>query len=380
MRIGIDARFYSGETAKGLGRYTEQLLHYLHKELNGHELVVFCHSEAKTTIQRRLPKAQLVPADAKWYSLAEQREMPKIIDAQHLDLVHIPHFNVPVRLKTPFVVTIHDLILTKFPTIRATTLGPIKYAGKQAAYKFVIQQAVRRSKGIITVSHFSEQDIIREFGVSPEKVHVTYEAADPPALWPVPNDIVKTRNKYGIGEDYILYVGNAYPHKNLELFIEVAKRWNGKPLQFVMIGKADYFYERFMEVVKASGMSQQFVFTGFAPDEDLAPLYAGAAAYVFPSKYEGFGLPPLEAMQVETPVAASNGSSLPEVLQDGALYFDPNDVYGIISAIDRLVSNPSFARALAKRGRKIAESYSWEKMARETLGIYEQITSKSKEA
>ncbi len=372
MRIGIDARFY-GSLGKGLGRYTERLITYLEQLAPEDEFVVFLRQENwehYTPANARFTK-QL--ADYRWYGVAEQYHMPRLVRAAGIDLMHYPHFNVPLLSPSPFIVTIHDLILTHFPTRRATTLGPVTYWAKQLAYRVTLSRAVSRAAHILTVSNFTKQDIQQYFGYDPKKITVTYEAVDP---FPPPDaDDAALVRAAGIAGRYLLYVGNAYPHKNLEQFITFLKALPATfaDLSLVVVCKPDYFLDRFRNQVQVAGLASRVHFPGYVDDASLGALYRHAHAYVFPSLYEGFGLPPLEAMAQGAPVLSSDAACMPEVLGDAAIYFNPKDVRGMLAALERL-STPSFRDAHVHAGKQWVQRYAWRALAEQTLAVYHRVS------
>lgn len=370
MRIGIDARFYGGEQSKGLGRYTQKLIEYLAKTDQENEYIVFLQEKEYKEWKITNKRFKIVKAPYRWYTLSEQIFMPLKIKRAKVDIMHFPHFNVPLLYRDKFIVTIHDLVITHFPTQRATTLAPWMYKIKQLAYKSVIRHAAKNSHKIITVSDYSKKDIIKYFKLPEAKVEVTYEAADD---FKPSKEGAEVLKRYNIKKPYLLYVGNAYPHKNLEVLLKVVKELKQKKeldWTLVFVGKPDYFYKRLKQNVWAQDLDEQIIFTGFAPDAHLPILYEQALAYIFPSKYEGFGLPPLEAMSYQVPVLAAKSSCLPEILGDAALYFDPDDVYGIIKQLNKLIDNPALRQELIASGLKQAQKYSWEQMSKQTLAIY----------
>ena len=370
MRIGIDARFFGGEQSKGLGRYTQKLLQYLLELDPVNQYVIFVPPDLAKQWPYPKPNVTLVPAPYPWYSMSEQAWLPFKLWRAKLDFVHFPHFNVPLLYRQPFVVTIHDLIISRFPTERATTLGPIMYRIKQLAYNRVIRHAALHAKQVITVSQYSKHDLMDYFHLPEERITVTYEGVDQFKTQATQTD------RYQIKKPYLLYVGNAYPHKNLETLIEVMRvlKKRNSPIRLVFVGKSDYFYQRLQQLAWAKDVDQVTQFVGFVPDADLPALYQGALAYVFPSKYEGFGLPPLEAMHYGTPVISSNASCLPEVLGQAAAYFEYQDISGIISHIERLQTDTMFRNGLIERGRQQVMHYQWSRTAEQTLAVYEQIT------
>lgn len=367
MRIGIDARFH-GSVGKGLGRYTEKLIEHLEKIAPPEdEFFIFLRKENYDEYLPTSGSFHKVLADYPWYGWSEQVLFPFLLRRYKLDLVHFPHFNVPLCYGGPFVVTIHDLILLRYPTVRNTTRTPILYRLKFLAYRLTIASAVRRARVIITVSRFTEGDIVREYPSAAGKVLVTYEGCDiggkssgkegDPASVPT-RDILSP---------YFLYVGNAYPHKNLEIFIALARRFPA--IRFVLVGKEDFFYRRFACAVEESG-TDNIVFAGYLTDSELVALYRGATGYVFPSLYEGFGLPPLEAMRFGIPVVASSRGSLPEVLGDAALYADPENPDEFADRIGAILSDDSLRETLSRKGLSRSGKFRWEDMAKASLAAY----------
>jgi len=397
-RIGIDARLY-GPVGKGLGRYTKEVVDNIIKLDKENEYVIFLCKDNFDDFQilpENRARVKKVLADTRWYSLKEQFSLPGIIKKEKLDLIHFTHFNVPIFCPVKFVVTIHDLILTKYPTMRATTLGPLRYFLKNLLYKIVISTAVRRARKIITVSNFTKKDIIDNFNVSQDKVIVTYEGVSRLGrqenkdsrfynIEEILNNDKKILAGYKIDSPYLLYVGNAYPHKNLEGLLRVFSKIkkddleNAKHIKLVLVGKVDYFYKRVKEFAEELGLSgkdapgKQVIFPGYVMDKDLEVMYTNAIAYVFPSFYEGFGLPPLEAMAHGCPVISSDQASMPEILGPAALYFDPNDESEMEEKIKEIIMNDGLKRELVKRGFEQVERYDWEKCAEETVWIYEKV-------
>jgi len=377
MRIGIDARFY-GSVGKGLGRYTQKLIENLEKAVaQGPSLqyFVFLRKENFDEYQPKNKNFQKVLADYRWYTFSEQINMPRILNKYNLDLVHFPHFNVPLFYRGKFIITIHDLILIHFPTVRGTTLNPIFYWLKFLAYKIAIWSAIKRAEKIIAVSNFTKKDILKNYKIPKEKIKVTYEACDDFRETPAGNDEEILRRR-GIIKPYLLYVGNAYPHKNLEKLILAFGKINKikKDLHLVLAGREDYFYRRLKKIVKKKNI-KNIIFTGFIPDGDLDSVYRNALLYVFPSLYEGFGLPPLEAMSKGTPVISSDHQCMREILEDSAYYFNGRKSDEITKAIIKVLDDEKLREKLTAKGYEQIKKYSWEKMAGETLDAYYHSTT-----
>jgi len=390
MKIGIDARFY-GPVGKGLGRYTQEVVDNIIKITNTggegvFEYVIFLSPDNFDEFTTDCPGVKKVRIDCPWYGWKEQLLLPFYLKREDLDLIHFPHFNVPILTPGKFVVTIHDLILTHFPTVRATTHHHFLYYFKNFAYRLTIFFALRRSRKIITVSEFTKHDIISQFGIRADKIAVTYEgvanlAKGRDSLFVSKLDNREILAQYHILQNFLLYVGNAYPHKNLEILLKVFSRLHGEypDLRLVLVGKPDYFYERAQEAARILNLWQKeninspVIFPGYVPDAQLEILYAEARAYVFPSLYEGFGLPPLEAMAKACPVVSSDRASLPEILGSAALYFNPEDEEDMILKIKEILNDENLRQRLIAEGLKQAKKYNWWECARETLAVYQAV-------
>jgi len=366
IRIGIDARFF-GPKQKGLGRYVQKLVENLEKVDLNNKYIIFLRKENWHEYKPINPNFKKVLADYQWYSLKEQIFMPFKISQAKIDLMHFPHFNVPIFYFKPFIITIHDLILKRFPTSRASTLSPFLYLLKNLAYKIVIFSAVKRAKKIIAVSNYTKNDILKYFRVKHEKIEVIYEGVSLRAASRVLGSATK--------KQYLLYVGNAYPHKNLERLIlafnKLVKDYQ-MDLQLVLVGELDYFYKRLKKFVHCSlfTVHSNIIFADFVPDKKLITLYQNASAYVFPSLYEGFGLPPLEAMAHGLPVVCSNSSCLPEILGKSAVYFNPENVNDMAKKIQQVLEDKKLQKKIINQGFKVIKKYSWFKMAQEIMKVY----------
>lgn len=376
MRIGIDARFY-GPIGKGLGRYTQKLIENLEKIDKNNRYFIFLRKNNFDAYQPKNNNFKKVLADFKWYTVEEQLKFPKLLKAFKLDICHFPHFNVPFFYSGKFVVTIHDLILIHFPTVRSSTLSPFLYWLKFIAYKIVIKSAILRSSRIIAVSNFTKDDLLKTYKSIPhEKIFVTYEACEDYCMLS-PNKDKEILARYGIINPYIMYVGNAYPHKNLErllLAFNKTKKTH-ENICLILVGSEDYFYKRLRQFSKREKIRDVY-FMGYVPDHDLDTFFHNAEAFVWPSLYEGFGLPPLEAMAKGTPVVSSDHPCMKEILGDSAHYFKAENVESIAAAISEILSNRSLRQSLIAKGFRQAEKYSWKGMAKQTLDIYETIIRK----
>jgi len=379
LTIGIDARLY-GPLGRGLGRYIEEVIKRVVALDSTNKYVLFLSPRSFNDCYIEQANVQKVIMSQRWYSLAEQLAWPRLIHRYHLDMLHVPHFNAPLICPCPLIITIHDLILTKFPSRRASTLAPLLYWFKNLAYRVVISRAVKQAKMIIAVSEFTKQDLVQQLNVSPEKIKVIYNGLSTLPL-NSPYDFKADRDillRYNIKTPYWLYVGSAYPHKNLEWLVQLFIKWSEQHTgyQLVLVGEHDYFYERLIKFIVDLSERQRvgdIICPGFVPDESLAALYRQAAVYVFPSRYEGFGLPPLEAMSYGCPVLASDSSCLPEILGPAAVYFKDNDMESALTAMEKILRNENYRQRFIVLGFEQIKKYNWDNCAQETLKIYQQV-------
>ena len=372
MRIGIDARFF-GIKQKGLGRYTQKLIENLEKisSRDGNDYFVFLKKENFEEYEPTNPRFKKVLADYHWYTFAEQLLFPWKLYEYKLDMVHFPHFNVPILYCRKFVVTIHDLTLLHFPTVRNSTLHPVFYRLKFLAYRLAIWSAIVRARRIIAISQFTKEDIMKEYGAGiGKKITVIYEACEDYCMFGIEED-GEFLEKYGIMKPYLIYVGNAYPHKNLERMVLAFDKFqkSGNDFQLVLVGKEDYFYKRLHRFIAEKKIGNIILLPDIS-DHYLDILLHLAQAFVFPSLYEGFGLPPLEAMAKGVPVISSDHPCMREVLGESVYFFDGRDVASIAGAMEKVINDEDLRRDLIRKGYDRVRRYSWKKMARETLKIY----------
>lgn len=369
MKIGIDARMFG--SGFGLARYVRELILHLELNDNENEYVIFLQKNNWDVYTPARPQFQKVLADIPWYSVPEQVSLPRILRRAAVDLMHFPHWNVPLAYRGPFVATIHDLTMYRYPRTDASTHGPLVYWAKDQAHRLVVRQAVRRAKRLFVTSEFTKEDIHHTLGVSREKMLVTYQA--PFCHGDQTEGQTTTLVEYGIHKPYVLYVGAAYPHKNLSTLLEawqIFLRNYGDTYQLVLVGKHDWFYEKIKAAVRTI---PQVVCTGFVPDAALSALYAQASLFVYPSLYEGFGLPPLEAMAKNVPVVASNRSCLPEILGEGALYIDPENSEQMADMIYRGLTDEAVRFDLRSQAKIELLRYSWDTLAATTVSEYRRV-------
>jgi glycosyltransferase involved in cell wall biosynthesis len=369
MRIGIDCRMY-GSKFTGIGRYTQELVEHLitlNKKLsNPHELVLFFNALEYKNFKPD-SHCEKILASSPHYSLKEQTVFLKKIRSEKLDLMHFTHFNIPLLYNKPFIVTIHDLTLSLFPGKKMTKWY------HRLAYHLTINHAVKKAEKIIAVSEHTKKDLTDHFKLDAQKIKVVYNGVGNNfEHLETPIKLEKTTNKYGINKPFILYTGVWRDHKNLPRLIKafhILRSEKGLDLQLVITGKEDKSYPEVRQGIKDYSLEKEVVLPGLVPEEDLVNLYNKAVIFAFPSLYEGFGIPPLEAMRCGTPVAASNRSSVPEICSDAAVYFDPYNVEDIADKLEMIYKNTDLQVELIEKGIKHIGTFSWEKMAQDTFEI-----------
>lgn len=372
MRIGIDARLWE---QTGVGRYIRNLVVNLQIIDKKNEYVLFVRSEDLASIQNsefkiQNPRWKLVETNIRWHSVAEQVQFPLILNKEKLDLMHFPYFSVPISYRKPFVVTIHDLIINHFSTGEASTLSYPLYAGKRISYKFIVKQAAKHAKRIIVPSSATKEEIIEHLKTPEKKINIIPEATDKNLESRIMNQESKNTKYKILNTKYFLYVGNAYPHKNLASLIyafnKIAKE--DKDLKLILVGQKDYFYQK----LEAANNSDQIIFYGKASDVELSKLYANAIALVMPSLMEGFGLPVLEAMALKCLVVCSDIPAFREIAANCAIYFKPenaNDIKETMKSVYK--NNEKYKTDKLEIAFKRSQKYSWKKAAEETLNVYE---------
>lgn len=355
--IVIDAR----ELRTSTGRYVERLLHYLQQIDNNHEYTVLLKPKDIDGWQSSNPRFKKVACPYKEFTFSEQIGLYKQIKNIHADLVFFPMVQQPVLYRGLVVTTIQDLTTIRF---KNPTKNWLVFAIKQQVYKWLNKRVMHKSRLLIVPTEFVRNDAAAFSNVPRSKFTATLEAADP---LPRPADPLP----YLQNEKFIMYVGRPTPHKNLWRLVEAFRvlRASYPSLTLVLAGKKDAMYTLIESRVKKEGI-KGVVFTGFVTDNNLRWLYENCQAYVFPSLSEGFGLPALEAMMHGAPVVSSNATCLPEVCGDAAHYFDPKNVQDMAKKIAEVIDNKALRQALIKKGHEQAGTYSWKRMAQQTLEVF----------
>lgn len=358
--------------AAGIGQYAEELVRHLVKRDTTNQYRVFVTGEAGNNFPIYASNLTKSVVPFKHYTYSEQFLYPNILKQANLNLIHYTNFNSPIFFKkTKSIVTIHDLTLWFFPGRKQ------KGAIKQLLYRVVIRQACRNAHHIIAITEATKRDIVKLLKIDPAKITVVHEAASEryhPLIQPA--NLEQIKRKFNITKPYFLYIGQWRAHKNVVRLIRafaLLRRRYQLDYQLVLGSKIDSAYPEIPATIKELGLQEDVVLTGYVADDELPYLYNGAECFVFPSLYEGFGLPPLEAMACGTPVVSSNVSCMPEVLGEAAIYFDPLNVEEMAKAMAEVGKNYSLKRELKAKGLAQAKLYSFDRMAEETLAVYCQV-------
>ena len=371
-RIAIDVRKWRDY---GIGTYVRNLVRHLARLDHETTYYLLCELGDAATLRDLAENFTAVVEGSAGYSLREHVSIPRQLRRLRADLFHSPHYVLPLLSRVPSVVTVHDCIHLLFPKYLPNRLALI-YA------RFMLRQAVRRSAVVLTVSDASRADILRFYpDTPPERVRVVPNAIDDAVLTvPSAEEAQRVHERYQIQGRFVLYAGNIKPHKNLDRLIEAFGQVKARPgfedVKLIIIGDEIQRYGSLRRSVETAGVRQDVRFFGFVPDTTLAVLYRTAHVFAFPSLYEGFGLPPLEAMACGAPVITSRISSLPEVVGDAALLVDPYDTKEIAGALERVLSDPALRQDLVTRGRERASHFSWDRSVRAVLAVYKEVLSR----
>lgn len=369
LRIAIDASTIS--TQGGPRTYVLGLLDALLRTDHENDYTVFYNDPVHLG---RFPQAREIVLPGKTPLARLWREhvlLPLACRKEKIDLLHCPKSAIPYFAPCPVVVTLHDLIPIKHPETE-------KFVA-QVYWRLQIPIAARRSSFIITDSEHARQEIMADFQVESGRIKATMLGFNPAML--EQRDAaegVAIRNRYNLPGSYILYVGTIQPRKNIDSLIEAYARLRSGNSQIpglVIVGRKGWLYDRLFERISELGLTDNVFFTGFVPDEELPFIYEGATVFSYLSLFEGFGLPPLEAMACGVPVVVSNTTSLPEVVGDAGFLVMPTDIDAIAAALKAVLDNPELAATMSRKGSERARSFSWDRCARETLEIYSAVKS-----
>src|SRR5712692_4529777 len=372
MRVAIDIR-RAGDF--GFGTYIRNIVNQLARA-DDETLYLLIGQERHLRQFNPLPKNFiLLDYPAEPGSFRTHLHLPFLLRQKRVDILHMPWFYAPAIVPSRLVLTVHDLTDVLAPPVGATPLV-------QAGRLYFARRALKRADRILAVSHSSKRELSRVFGVPEEKIEVVYNAVDERFLRePMPNDADRILERHAVTDPFVLYAGNIKPQKNLPRLIEafaVAKsELREHPeysrLKLLLIGDAADEHSDLRRAVLRSRLQGDVRFLGFVPQLVLRVFYARARAFLFPSLYEGFGLPPLEAMAHGTPVLTSSVSSLPEVFADAALLVNPENVFDIARGIRQILTEDVMRDSLVRRGYELVQRYSWERSAEKVREVYRSV-------
>lgn len=383
MRIGIDARFLTHPQKGGFKTYTENLVSALADVDPDNQYFLYLDRQPdqyskipdKPNFTNRIVPSQIPMLGMLW---REQILLPRQAQKDQLDLLHSPCLSAPLRIGCASVVTIHDVIWLSPNRFSSGNNQPksVNLRLQDYYYRIVSHYAAKRASAILTVSEYSKSEIVQYLGLPADNIFVTYEAAS--CIYLQVNDdhqIDILRNKFDLHSKFILSIGSADPRKNINNLLHAyAKlpRSIQEQYQLVVVWTHDFLASTMKRQVTKLGLSNQVRFLEWVSDEELVLLYNAASLFVFPSLYEGFGLPLVEAMACGTPVLAAEKSSIPEIVGESALLIDPNDLEDICGKIVEVLADEDLRIDLSNRGLFRVADFSWEKCARETIDIYEK--------
>lgn len=371
MRIAFDATAAPPQPV-GAGNYILQMAQALSRLGAELELVVFAQKTGTQSLRlTNTPKVKLIvqPDRKPVERLAwEQVRLPGLLRKEGIDLLHSPHYTLPVLSKGPVVVTIHDCSFFRYPQLHL--------AGKRLFFRTFIHLSARRGAALIAVSESTRRELLHFVRISPQKIHTVHEGVSPD-FHPIRDDqrIQTVRARYDLPQDFILFVGLIEPRKNLPDLLRAVKivsKQHGN-LQLVIAGRLGWKTREVFELLERLDLKSRIRLTGYIPQDDLPVLYNMSRFLVYPSQYEGFGLPVLEAMACGTPVITTQVSSMPEVAGDVGLLVPAGDVDALAQGIQRLWQDSALRRVMSDRGVQRAAGFTWERAARQTLEVYRHV-------
>jgi glycosyltransferase involved in cell wall biosynthesis len=372
MRIAIDVRKINDF---GIGTYLRNLIRHLPRFDSSNDFYLLCYPRDAELLRSLSPAFHLHFVDAPNYSFSEQWSIPIALRRIRAHLFHAPHYVLPLVCPCPSVVTVHDVIHLLFPQYL-----PSQFASHYA--RFMIGRAVSRASLVMTVSRASKRDLLGFFDVDESKIRVIPNGIDPSMTRELgAEEIERVRRRFQLSGRNALFVGNIKPHKNVERLIAAFAKLREdsafSDVTLIVVGDEISKYPSLRRTVERHKVRGEVRFFGYVPEMTLVALYRTADLFVFPSLYEGFGFPPLEAMANGTPVITSKISSLPEVVGDAALTVDPYNIDEIAEAMKLVLTDRKLKEGLVASGRERAAMFSWEKAVSEIHAAYMSVLSSS---
>ena len=369
MNIGIDAHVI-GDKSGGNETYYKNLIQQICEVVTDEEIYLYFNGQKNSLMIKDNNKSNINRRNFKTHSAIKRNisYLPGYVQKDKLDLIHLQYFPI-INKKCSIVGTIHDISFEHYPgyfTKKSLLLS-----------KVLIPKMAKQADKILTVSNFSKQDIADRYNINPEKIIVTHLAASENFKVIKDHDLLeKVKNKFEINGDFILTVGNLQPRKNLSRLFTAYINMRDKKLideKLVVVGKKAWLFSDIFKFAYESKYRNDIIFTDYVEEKDLALLYNKAKIFVYPSVFEGFGLPPLEAMSCGAPVITSNVTSIPEVTGDAAILFDPWSVEDIEEKIVNTINNKELCCKLSELGIKRAAAFSWRRTAQKTLKVYKEL-------
>lgn len=379
MRIGIDGTPIINRS--GTGYYAQKLIEFLGRADSENEYHLFCPRGYERYLERpgmfdypNLRIFEISPTSQAGHLAWKQFVLPRLLEKHHIDVIHYPSFIASLRTDTPSVLTVHDLCFSLFPE----TFSRLR----RRYYQYIIPKSIGHCDSVIADSQSTKDDLLKHIQTIKGTVETVHLGVDPVVFFPVgqEGERNRVRKKYHLPDQFLLYVGTLEPRKNIPRLIRafaygiVAK---GLPHHLVVAGRKGWLFDEIFREVRLLNLSEKVNFPGFVRQGDLAALYSLASAFVYPSLYEGFGLPCLEAMSCGTPVMVSDRSSLPEIVGECAVTVDPLSVDSIADALHRICLDADLHRRLSEQGVRRASHFSWLSTARKTLDVYVRTNRKS---
>ena len=371
IRYVLDARTAT-DHFPGIGRYTVNLARAMIPFLGAGEELILLHDPVRPSVWnlRALAGERLRVIDVPLspFSIRQQLELPRLLRRLKADVYHSPYYLMPYRPGVPSLVTIYDLIPLRYPSY----FTPVQ----RLIFAITVRLAARSAQRVIAVSQSTAHDLRHLLRLPDARISVILAAADPAFHAPTPAEVETVRQKYRLPERYVLHLSSNKPHKNqvrlVEAWASLEERRETTGCELVLAGREDPRYPEARHRIKALNLEGRVRVLGGIPDEDLPSLYGGASWFVFPSLYEGFGLPVLEAMACGTPVVCSNTSSLPEIVGDAAITFDPTDTEAMTQALAHAQADPKCHKELSERAVRRARLFRWERTAQLTHQCYRE--------
>jgi len=370
LRIAIDAHSVGAKLA-GNESYATNLIEALAQVDSVNEYTLYITTtEARERFHQRWPNFRVHTTLPHTPLIRIPLTLTAELRKHPVDILHV-QFTAPPFSPCPVVVSVHDLSFEHLPqTFNRRS---------RTQLRLTVRHSARRAARILTLSEHTRRDLIETYGISPERINAIPLAA-PSYFGPVKEEreLQRVRHIYGIEGDYILCVSSIQPRKNLPRLVRAYaslrnQRRAGKLPKLVLVGKCAWLYDETLRAIEESKMKDSVILTGYVPQSDLPALYSGSVCFVYPSYFEGFGLPPLEAMKCGAPVIVGDRTSLPEVVGDAGILIDPFDVSAIAAAIARLLDDSDYRRQLSVKGLARSRLFDWQETARRTLAVYEQV-------